>query len=127
MSSDMINLPATTGPAQLSGTPNPGEPANDPLDPPIATESDIWTFNPLTLELTASWTNPDGSRSPVTIFFDQDPDFGNVGITGDLADVISASQASLAQSRAPPVGPSAVPIRLFYVNIDPEVCASIIA
>ncbi|KZT35024.1 hypothetical protein SISSUDRAFT_1051968 [Sistotremastrum suecicum HHB10207 ss-3] len=118
-------VPASTGPAQLSGVPNPSEPISnmDPLDPPLATESDIWSLNPVTLELAASWTNPDGSRIPVTIFFDDNFDFGSVGITGDLDAVISAAETLLTESnRVGPVSPAAIPVRLFYVPADVTEC-----
>ncbi|KZT35040.1 hypothetical protein SISSUDRAFT_1051983 [Sistotremastrum suecicum HHB10207 ss-3] len=120
-------VPESTGPAALFGTPNPSEPISlmDPFDPPFAPESDIWSINPVTLEVTATWTNPDGTRLPATIFWDDTVDYGNVGITGDLNAVVSASKAALANSIFGPVSPDAIPIRLFYVDIDPDVCAAI--
>ncbi|KAJ7169322.1 hypothetical protein C8R43DRAFT_945263 [Mycena crocata] len=45
-------------------------------------ESQIWTMNCQTRQVTAQWTNADGSHPPTTIFYDPVGDF--VGLTGDL-------------------------------------------
>ncbi|KZT35037.1 hypothetical protein SISSUDRAFT_1064817 [Sistotremastrum suecicum HHB10207 ss-3] len=49
-------------------------------------ESDIWSINPSTLEVTAHWTNPDGTRTLATIFFDTT--FQDLEITGDLDQTV---------------------------------------
>ncbi|KAJ7731821.1 hypothetical protein DFH07DRAFT_1065673 [Mycena maculata] len=47
-------------------------------------ESQIWTMNCQTRQITAQWTNPDGQLA-ATIFYDPDADF--LGLTGDLQAV----------------------------------------
>ncbi|KZS91438.1 hypothetical protein SISNIDRAFT_467686 [Sistotremastrum niveocremeum HHB9708] len=88
-------------------------------------QSDLWSINPTTTELTATWTNSDGSLFPATIFFDDDQGDGNVGLTGDLPAVVAAAQAQLPPgyvvqcdfwTSANPVSPCAIPIRLFYAG-----------
>jgi len=46
-------------------------------------ESNIWSINTATLEITASWTNPTGDRVDVTIF--NDISFSELDLTGDLS------------------------------------------
>ncbi|KAJ7922391.1 hypothetical protein B0H13DRAFT_1865767 [Mycena leptocephala] len=45
-------------------------------------ESQIWTMNCQTREVTAQWTNVDGSQPSTTIFYDPVRNF--LGLTGDL-------------------------------------------
>ncbi|KAJ7616950.1 hypothetical protein DFH06DRAFT_1238213 [Mycena polygramma] len=54
-------------------------------------ETQIWTMNCQTRQITAQWTNPDGSHPRSTIiFFDPDREF--LGLTGDLG----ASKAAVS-------------------------------
>lgn len=98
----------------ISDTPGPG-----------TYQTDIWSLNPITLELTATWTNTDGTRVPVTIFFDNDATEGNVGLTGDLPALVAAAKAKYGNVQcstfggALTVSPCAIPIRLYYA-IYPE-------
>jgi len=65
------NSPPSTSGSSSKGTSDP------------AIESQIWSIDGNTLELTAQWTNPDGSQ-PTTILY-SDVVFGFVGLTDDLA------------------------------------------
>ncbi|RBR09199.1 hypothetical protein FVER53590_08758 [Fusarium verticillioides] len=54
----------------------------------LAAESAIWNIDPVTLEVTASWINTDGSTPPITLFISESSNW--IGMTGSL----SATQAA---------------------------------
>ncbi|KAJ7459349.1 hypothetical protein FB451DRAFT_1272561 [Mycena latifolia] len=78
------------GAAYLSGTSSvhgnspPSSSAGTSLTLPNhgGAESQLWTLNCQTRQVTAQWTNADGSRPPTTIFYD--PASKTLGLTGDL-------------------------------------------
>ncbi|KZT35733.1 hypothetical protein SISSUDRAFT_1121396 [Sistotremastrum suecicum HHB10207 ss-3] len=119
----------SAGPTSLSpGSTNIAflEPVSLSSPGPGGSQSSIWSLNLATLELTATWTNPDGSRFPATIFWDADEDDGNVGLTGDLDAVIAAAKIQegapnpFCDAEANPVSSCAIPIRLFYRGLPPN-------
>ncbi|KZT35023.1 hypothetical protein SISSUDRAFT_1051966 [Sistotremastrum suecicum HHB10207 ss-3] len=107
-----IVVPAnkTDGPATLDSQTETR--SGDPFFGHGPTESNIWSINPLTFELTASWINPDNSLVPVTIFWDPQEFFGNVGIAGDLDAAVAASDNGGNEGTFP-LSNAAIPIKLF--------------
>ncbi|KAJ6540322.1 hypothetical protein B0H19DRAFT_1239669, partial [Mycena capillaripes] len=57
-------------------------------------ESQIWSMDCKTLEITATWTNADYSQTPATIFYSSQYDF--LGLTGGLAKFNSVNQDNAA-------------------------------
>lgn len=88
--------PGQLGYAYLSGTGH--TPANSPpsstaghsiqsLGYNAPAESTIWFVDCLTLDITAQWTNADGSRPATSLFYDPPVDF--VGLIGDFNKFVS--------------------------------------
>ncbi|KZS91436.1 hypothetical protein SISNIDRAFT_516779 [Sistotremastrum niveocremeum HHB9708] len=92
---------------------------------PAADQSAIWSLDLATLELTATWINSDGSLFPATIFWDDNSENGNVGLTGDLDAIVAAASAlggpdPFCDASVNPISSCAIVIRLFYGGAPPN-------
>lgn len=82
----------------------------------------LWSINALTGELTATWTNTDGSGFPATIFFNNQFFDHSVGITGDLDAAVAAAKAQAPPDTCNiefdkvPISPCAIAVKFFYTE-----------